>query len=55
MKNGRPNSVTKNFFTQSKTSAEMMDIPIAEPLAAVVAATPMIGVKTRAVMARKPT
>jgi integrase len=33
------------YFTQSKTGAEM-DIPVAEPLAAVITATPMIGVKT---------
>jgi integrase len=32
-------------FVQSKTDVEM-DIPVAEPLAATIAATPMIGVKT---------
>jgi integrase len=32
-------------FTQSKTNADM-DIPVAAPLAATIAATPMIGVKT---------
>jgi integrase len=32
-------------FTQSKTGAEM-DIPVAPPLAEVIAATPMVGVKT---------
>ena len=32
-------------FTQSKTGAEM-DIPVAPPLAEIIAATPMVGVKT---------
>jgi integrase len=32
-------------FTQSKTGAEM-DIPVAAPLAEIITATPMIGVKT---------
>jgi integrase len=33
------------YFTQSKTGTAM-DIPVAEPLAEIIAATPMIGVKT---------
>src|SRR5262249_27098812 len=33
------------YFTQSKTGAEM-SIPIAPPLAEIIAATPMVGVKT---------
>jgi integrase len=33
------------YFTQSKTGTAM-DIPVAEPLAAIIAATPMVGVKT---------
>ena len=43
---GPPNMRNGRFtYTASKNGAEM-DIPVAEPLAATIAATPMIGVKT---------